>query len=92
MSVQMLSLIHIYNLQDLKERLGKIIVAYDFSGNPVTADMLQATGAMTALLKDAMKPNLIQTLEHTPAIVHGGPFANIAHGCNSCLLYTSRCV
>ena len=69
------------NLQDLKERLGKIIVAYDFSGNPVTADMLQATGAMTALLKDAMKPNLIQTLEHTPAIVHGGPFANIAHGC-----------
>ena len=71
------------NLQDLKERLGKIIVAYDFSGNPVTADMLQATGAMTALLKDAMKPNLIQTLEHTPAIVHGGPFANIAHGCNS---------
>lgn len=71
------------NLQDLKERLGKIIVAYDFSGNPVTADMLQATGAMTALLKDAMKPNLIQTLEHTPAIVHGGPFADIAHGCNS---------
>ena len=71
------------NLQDLKERLGKIIVAYDFSCNPVTADMLQATGAMTALLKDAMKPNLIQTLEHTPAIVHGGPFANIAHGCNS---------
>lgn len=71
------------NLQDLKERLDKIIVAYDFSGNPVTADMLQATGAMTALLKDAMKPNLIQTLEHTPAIVHGGPFANIAHGCNS---------
>ncbi|MBS4980330.1 MAG: formate--tetrahydrofolate ligase [Lachnospiraceae bacterium] len=71
------------NLQDLKERLGKIIVAYDFSGNPVTADMLQATGAMTALLKDAIKPNLIQTLEHTPAIVHGGPFANIAHGCNS---------
>ena len=71
------------NLQDLKERLGKIIVAYDFSGNPVTADMPQATGAMTALLKDAMKPNLIQTLEHTPAIVHGGPFANIAHGCNS---------
>ena len=71
------------DLQDLKERLGKIIVAYNFAGNPVTADELQATGAMTALLKDAIKPNLIQTLEHTPALVHGGPFANIAHGCNS---------
>lgn len=71
------------DLQDLKRRIGRIIVAYDFSGNPVTADDLQATGAMTALLKDAIKPNLIQTLEHTPALVHGGPFANIAHGCNS---------
>ena len=71
------------NLQDLKKRLGRIIVAYNFDGEPVTAEDLQATGAMTALLKDAIKPNLIQTLEHTPAIVHGGPFANIAHGCNS---------
>ncbi len=71
------------DIHDLKRRLGKIIVAYDFSGEPVTADDLQATGAMTALLKDAIKPNLIQTLEHTPALVHGGPFANIAHGCNS---------
>ena len=71
------------DVHDLKKRLGKIIVAYNFSGDPVTADDLQATGAMTALLKDAMKPNLIQTLEHTPALVHGGPFANIAHGCNS---------
>ena len=71
------------DLQDLKSRLGKIIVAYNFAGEPVTADELQATGAMTALLKDAIKPNIIQTLEHTPALVHGGPFANIAHGCNS---------
>lgn len=71
------------DLADLKERLGKIIVAYNFDGDPVTANDLQATGAMTALLKDALKPNLIQTLEHTPALVHGGPFANIAHGCNS---------
>ncbi len=71
------------DIRDLKERLGKIIVAYNFSGDPVTAEDLQATGAMTALLKDAIKPNLIQTLEHTPALVHGGPFANIAHGCNS---------
>ena len=71
------------DLADLKQRLGKIIVAYNFAGEPVTADDLQATGAMTALLKDAIKPNLIQTLEHTPALVHGGPFANIAHGCNS---------
>ena len=71
------------DLQDLKCRLGRIIVAYNFNGDPVTADDLQATGAMTALLKDAIKPNLIQTLEHTPALVHGGPFANIAHGCNS---------
>lgn len=71
------------NLADLKERLGKIIVAYNFDGEPVTADDLKATGAMAALLKDAIKPNIIQTLEHTPALVHGGPFANIAHGCNS---------
>lgn len=71
------------DIKDLKERLGRIIVAYNFQGDPVTADDLQATGAMTALLKDAIKPNLIQTLEHTPALVHGGPFANIAHGCNS---------
>ena len=71
------------DLADLKQRLGKIIVAYNFAGEPVTADDLHATGAMTALLKDAIKPNLIQTLEHTPALVHGGPFANIAHGCNS---------
>ena len=71
------------DMNDLKERLGKIIVAYAFDGTPVTAKDLKAVGAMAALLKDAMKPNLIQTLEHTPAIVHGGPFANIAHGCNS---------
>ncbi len=71
------------DIHDLKKRLGRIIVAYNFNGEPVTADDLQATGAMTALLKDAVKPNIIQTLEHTPAIVHGGPFANIAHGCNS---------
>ncbi|MCD7709284.1 MAG: formate--tetrahydrofolate ligase, partial [Clostridiales bacterium] len=68
---------------DLKRRLGKVVVAYTYDGRPVTADDLQATGAMAALLKDAIKPNLIQTLEHTPAIMHGGPFANIAHGCNS---------
>ena len=71
------------DMHDLKRRLGRIIVAYTFDGKPVTADDLKATGAMAALLKDALKPNLIQTLEHTPAIVHGGPFANIAHGCNS---------
>ncbi len=71
------------DMEDLKQRLGRIIVAYDFEGKPVTAGDLKATGAMAALLKDALKPNLIQTLEHTPAIVHGGPFANIAHGCNS---------
>ncbi len=71
------------DINDLKARLGKIVVAYNFAGEPVTAEQLQATGAMTALLKDAIKPNLIQTLEHTPALVHGGPFANIAHGCNS---------
>jgi len=71
------------NMHDLKERLGRIIVAYNFDGEPVTAKDLKAVGAMAALLKDAIKPNLVQTLEHTPAIVHGGPFANIAHGCNS---------
>lgn len=71
------------DMADLKKRLGRIIVAYTFDGKPVTADDLQATGSMAALLKDALKPNFIQTLEHTPAIVHGGPFANIAHGCNS---------
>lgn len=71
------------DMKDLKERLGRIIVAYNVKGEPVTAADLQAVGAMAALLRDAMKPNLIQTLEHTPALVHGGPFANIAHGCNS---------
>ena len=71
------------DMKDLKERLSRIIVAYDYSGKPVTAGDLQAVGAMAALLRDAMKPNLIQTLEHTPVLVHGGPFANIAHGCNS---------
>ena len=71
------------DMADLKKRLGRIIVASTFDGKPVPADDLQATGSMAALLKDALKPNLIQTLEHTPAIVHGGPFANIAHGCNS---------
>ena len=71
------------NMKDLKERLARIIVAYNYAGEPVTAGELQAVGAMAALLKDALKPNLIQTLEHTPALVHGGPFANIAHGCNS---------
>lgn len=71
------------SLHDLKERLAKIIVAYDYSGNPVTAGQIKAQGAMAALLKDAVKPNLVQTLENVPAIIHGGPFANIAHGCNS---------
>lgn len=71
------------DLEDLKARLSRIVVAYNFAGQPVTAGDLKAVGAMAALLKDALKPNLIQTLEHTPAIVHGGPFANIAHGCNS---------
>ena len=71
------------DMHDLKRRLGKIIVAYTYDGKPVTADDIKATGAMAALLKDALKPNLIQTLEHTPAIVHGGPVANIAHGCDS---------
>lgn len=71
------------DMEDLKKRLSKIIVAYTTEGQPVTAGELQAVGAMAALLKDAIRPNLIQTLEHTPALVHGGPFANIAHGCNS---------
>ena len=71
------------DLRDLKEKLGKIIVAYNRKGEPVTAKDLNAQGAMAALLKDAIKPNLVQTLEHTPAFIHGGPFANIAHGCNS---------
>jgi len=71
------------DMKDLKRRLGMIVVAYDYSGKPVTAEALKATGAMSALLKDAIKPNLIQTLSGNPAIIHGGPFANIAHGCNS---------
>ena len=71
------------DMKDLKERLSRMVVAYNYQGEPVTAGQLQAVGAMAALLKDALKPNLIQTLEHTPALVHGGPFANIAHGCNS---------
>ena len=71
------------SLHDLKERLAKIIVAYDYNGNPVTAGQIKAQGPMAALLKDAVKPNLVQTLENVPAIIHGGPFANIAHGCNS---------
>ena len=71
------------SLHDLKERLAKIIVAYDYNGNPVTAGQIKAQGAMAALLKDAVKPTLVQTLENVPAIIHGGPFANIAHGCNS---------
>lgn len=71
------------DINDLKERLGKIIVGYNTKGQPVTAKDLKANGAMTVLLKDAIKPNFVQTLEHTPAIIHGGPFANIAHGCNS---------
>ena len=71
------------DMKDLKERLGKMVVAYNYQGQPVTASDINAVGSMAALLKDALKPNLIQTLEHTPALVHGGPFANIAHGCNS---------
>ena len=71
------------DLDDLKERLGNILVAYTRSGSPVYARDIKAAGAMTALLKDAIKPNLVQTIEHTPALIHGGPFANIAHGCNS---------
>ena len=71
------------DLADLKKRLGNILVAYDLDGKPVFAEQLGCTGAMTALLKDALKPNLVQTLENNPAFIHGGPFANIAHGCNS---------
>jgi formate--tetrahydrofolate ligase len=71
------------DLTDLKKRLGRIIIGYNYSGKPVTAKDLKVDGAMTLLLKDAIKPNLVQTLENTPAIMHGGPFANIAHGCNS---------
>ena len=71
------------SLKDLKERLSKIIVAYSYAGEPITAGMIKAQGAMAALLRDAIKPNLVQTLENVPAIIHGGPFANIAHGCNS---------
>ena len=71
------------DITDLKARLGRIIVGYTYKGEPVTAHDLKAEGAMAALLKDALKPNLVQTLEHTPALIHGGPFANIAHGCNS---------
>ena len=71
------------DMEDLKEKLGNIIVAYNYNGEPVTAKELEAVGAMAALLKDSINPNLIQTLEHTPALIHGGPFANIAHGCNS---------
>ena len=79
------------SLHDLKERLSKIIVAYDYSGNPVTAGQIKAHGAMAARLKDAIKPNLVQTLENVPAIIHGGPFANIAHGCNS-VMATKTCM
>ncbi|MGM9568684.1 MAG: formate--tetrahydrofolate ligase [Phascolarctobacterium sp.] len=79
------------SLHDLKERLSKIIVAYDYNGNPVTAGQIKAHGAMAALLKDAIKPNLVQTLENVPAIIHGGPFANIAHGCNS-VMATKTCM
>ena len=71
------------DMDDLKERLSRMVVAYTFDGKPVTTGDIHAVGSMAALLKDALKPNLIQTLEHTPALVHGGPFANIAHGCNS---------
>lgn len=71
------------SLEDLKQRAARMIVAYDYNGNPVTVDDIKATGAVTLLLKDAIKPNLVQTLEHNPVFVHGGPFANIAHGCNS---------
>lgn len=77
------------SITDLKERLGRIIVAYTYDGEPVTASDIHAEGAMTALLKDAIKPNLVQTLEHVPAFIHGGPFANIAHGCNSVLATTT---
>ena len=91
------------NITDLKERLGNIVVAYNMDGQPVTARDLKANGAMATLLKDALKPNLVQSLEGTPAFIHGGPFANIAHGCNSVIatkmakhfcdyVVTERCV
>src|SRR5699024_9807666 len=73
------------DISDLKKRIGQIVIGYNFDKEPVTVDQLGVTGAITLLLKDACKPNLVQTLAHTPAIVHGGPFANIAHGCNSVL-------
>lgn len=73
------------DLEDLKARLSRIVCAYTYDGQPVTAGQIGAAGAMTALLKDALDPNLVQTLEHNPAIIHGGPFANIAHGCNSAI-------
>ena len=79
------------DIMDLKERLARIIVAYDLDGQPVTAGQLKAQGAMAALLKDALKPNLVQSLEGTPAFVHGGPFANIAHGCNSVIATKMGC-
>ena len=71
------------DLDDLKKRISNILIGYNYSGEPIYADDLNVQGAMTALLKDALKPNLVQTLENTPAFIHGGPFANIAHGCNS---------
>lgn len=73
------------NIQDLKQRLASMVVAFDKSGNPVTADDLGVTGALAVLLKDTVEPNLMQTLEGTPVLVHAGPFANIAHGCSSVL-------
>ncbi|MDR4288053.1 formate--tetrahydrofolate ligase, partial [Bacillus thuringiensis] len=73
------------SLHNLKKRIGRIVVGYTYEKKPVTVDQLGFTGAITLLLKDAIKPNLVQTLDHTPAIIHGGPFANIAHGCNSVL-------
>ena len=71
------------DLDDLKKRISNILIGYNYTGEPIYADDLNVQGAMTALLKDALKPNLVQTLENTPAFIHGGPFANIAHGCNS---------
>lgn len=76
------------DIQDLKARLSRIVVAYNFANQPVTVKDLGVEGALTLLLKDALKPNLVQTLENTPAIIHGGPFANIAHGCNSVIATT----
>ena len=79
------------DLADLEKRIGNIIIAYRSDKTPIYARDIHAPGALSVLLKDAIAPNLVQTLENTPALIHGGPFANIAHGCN-CLLYTSRCV